>query len=85
LNPDTPERHDFSGNYATMIRDERYKLTVYHGHAVGELFDLHKDPGEFENLWHDPDYGAVRFDLMKRSFDALALAVDVGPKQVTYY
>jgi len=27
----------------------------------------------------------VRFDLMKKSFDALALAVDTGPKQTTRF
>jgi hypothetical protein len=49
------------------------------------LFDLEQDPGEFRNLWDDPDYRDVRFGLMKKSFDALAFAVDVGPEQVAYY
>lgn len=82
LNPDLPERTDFEGTYATMIRNQRYKLIVYHGHEVGELFDLQQDPGEFDNLWPNPDYAAVRFSLLKQSFDALAFAVDVGPRQI---
>jgi arylsulfatase len=85
LNPDVPGRDDFKGTYATMIRDNRYKLVVYHGHEIGELFDLRSDPWEFQNLWDDTDYAGVRFDLMKKSFDALAFAVDVGPEQVAYY
>jgi arylsulfatase len=82
LNPNLPERADFEGTYATMIRDQRYKLIVYHGHEMGELFDLQQDPGEFDNLWQNPDYAEVRFSLLKQSFDALALAVDVGPRQI---
>ena len=68
-----------------MIRDDRYKLVVYHGHEVGELFDLGTDPWEFENLWDDPAFKEARFRLMKRSFDALAFAVDLGPKQVAHF
>jgi arylsulfatase A-like enzyme len=85
LNPDVPGREHFNGSYATMLRDHRYKLVVYHGHDVGELFDLDEDPGEFENLWDSGAHEGVRFDLMKRSFDALAFAVDIGPRQITYW
>ncbi len=35
-----PGREDWEGSYATMIRTDRYKLVVYHGHDTGELFDL---------------------------------------------
>ncbi len=81
LNPDLPDRPGFGGTYATMIRNRNHKLINYHGHRIGELFDLGTDPGEFSNLWDDPDYAGVRFELMKQSFDALAFAVDVGPQQ----
>jgi len=79
LNP--AKRPWFEGSYATMVRDQRYKLVTYHGHETGELFDLDRDPAEFCNLWDKSDYRDVRFKLMKRSFDALAFALDVGPKQ----
>ncbi|MCZ6681095.1 MAG: sulfatase-like hydrolase/transferase [Candidatus Poribacteria bacterium] len=85
LNPEGPGREAFTGTYATMIRDARYKLSVYHDREAGELFDLQADAGEFSNLWDDPNYRGMRFDLMKKSFDALALAVDVGPKQVVQF
>jgi arylsulfatase len=71
--------------YGTMIRNRSHKLVVYHGHDHGELFDLEADPGEFDNLWDDPKYAQVRFDLIKQSFDELAFAVDTGPKQTTWY
>ncbi len=34
-----------------MYYDGRYKIVLYQGHSIGELYDLQKDPGEFENLW----------------------------------
>jgi hypothetical protein len=60
-------------------------LVSYHDRDVGELFDLVNDPGEFNNRWDDPTLVQVRFALMKQSFDALANAVDIGPKQVTQF
>lgn len=75
----------FEGSYATMLRDRHYKLVVYHGHDIGELFDLENDPGEFTNLWDDPDYVTVKLKLMKQSFDATAFALDIGPEQTTRY
>jgi arylsulfatase A-like enzyme len=72
-------------SYATMLRNRRYKIVNYHGHDLGELFDLKKDPYEFNNLWQDSAYADVRFELMKKSFDALAFAVDTGPPRVGRY
>jgi arylsulfatase A-like enzyme len=78
------EKDGFEGSYATMIRDARFKLVVYHGHGLGELFDLAIDPGEYNNLWDDPAYADVRFQLLLKNFDALAFAVDYGPEQKLY-
>ena len=70
------------GTFATMYRDERHKLVVYHGHGLGELYDLEEDPGEFENLWDDPKHQTLKVVLMQRSFDASMLAMDRGPERV---
>jgi hypothetical protein len=68
-----------------MLRTDRYKLNVYHGHEHGELFELEEDPHEFENRWDDPAYRDVRDELLKQSFDQLAFAVDRGPAQTGRY
>ena len=67
---------------ASMIRTRDFKYVQYHGHAPGELFDLKKDPGEFDNLWNDPAYADVRFTLARQAFDCMASAADTGPKRV---
>ena len=41
--------------HGTMFFDGRYKSIVYHGHDIGEIYDLATDPGEFHNLWDDPN------------------------------
>jgi hypothetical protein len=72
-----------NGSYGTMYRDRRYKLVVYHGHGLGELYDLENDPGEFDNLWDDPEHQTLKCDLLWRSFDASMLGgIDVGTRRI---
>ena len=70
------------GTFATMYRDGRYKLVMYHGHAHGELYDLEADPDEFENLWDVSSAQSLKVELMKRSYDASMLAMDRGPRRI---
>jgi arylsulfatase A-like enzyme len=53
----------------TLI-DGRYRLSVFQGTPWSELYDLHDDPGEFQNLWDMPAHAATRAAMMER----LALA-----------
>ncbi len=70
------------GTMATMFLDGRYKLSVYHNHGLGELYDLRDDPGEFTDLWDDPAHQAVKHELLRRSFDAAVLSLDKGPPRI---
>jgi hypothetical protein len=68
-----------------MLRNDRYKLAVYHGQETGELYDLQEDPDEFHNLWNDPEMQGLKHRLIKQLFDAVMLAVDEGIERVGSY
>jgi arylsulfatase A-like enzyme len=71
------------GSYATMYRDEQYKLTVYHDQQLGELYDLQADPWEFNDLWDHPDFQNVRNELILKSFNSHVMqTTDVGSTRI---
>ena len=66
-----------------MYRTRRYKLVVYHRNNLGELFDLEKDPHEFENLWDDPAAAETKNQLLLESFnDHVMKTTDVGSRRI---
>ena len=68
---------------ASMTYDGRYKMAVYHSHpGLGELYDLHNDPGEFENLWADPDHAGLKSDLLARHLDCMMKTIPAGPERI---
>lgn len=52
--------------YQQSLITERYKLIVYRDQAYGELYDLHRDPNQYTNLWDDPTSGSLKAELMHR-------------------
>ncbi len=81
------EFHDAQGlgddgrrmSVATMFRDARWKLVVYHSHGVGELYDLDDDPEELVNLWDTSSLAATKARLLEESFASTVLGGDPGP------
>jgi len=69
--------------YVTMWRNRQYKIIVYHGEEFGELYDLTRDPNEFENRWDDSEYRDVRYAMLKRCFDARVFAMDPLPPRIS--
>lgn len=71
--------------YATMYRDERYKLVTYHTADFGELYDMEADPREQNNLWEKAEYLPLVFKLTKRSYDLSAILERPGQNRIGRY
>ncbi len=68
--------------WTTMVRTKRYKLTVYHSlGGWGELYDLEKDPSEFENLWEEPRARGVKAEMHALLVARMSETVDPHPMQ----
>ncbi|MFD5311476.1 sulfatase-like hydrolase/transferase [Streptomyces ardesiacus] len=53
-----------------MLREDRYKLVV-NPDSVNELYDLHTDPDELQNVYAHPEQAEVRGRMMRRLYDVL--------------
>lgn len=72
--------------FATMYYDGRYKIVNYHGKDFGELYDHQNDPNEFDNLWDNPDYSALKAELIKKNFDsAIMKNMDYSLNRINEY
>ncbi|WP_176441757.1 sulfatase family protein [Granulicella rosea] len=64
---------------ATCVRTERYKCTYYQTLATGELYDLQKDPGEFDNLWNVPQHAGEQMAMMEHLLARMIQSTDPLP------
>lgn len=72
-----------TGTFGTMYRTKSHKLCVYHDKQLGELYDLERDPWEFNDLWDDADSQAIKNQLIREAFDAhVVLTTDMGSPRI---
>ncbi|MBD3306851.1 sulfatase-like hydrolase/transferase [candidate division KSB3 bacterium] len=71
--------------HGIMYFDGRYKIVIYQGHSVGELYDLQEDPGEFQNLWDRPEFLGLKTDLLHKAFDAYLKTSSAGIRRTAAY
>jgi arylsulfatase A-like enzyme len=71
--------------HGVMYYDGRYKISVYQGHNIGELYDLKADPGEFDNLWDKPENMELKAAMVRKAFDAYLLTSDAGIRRTERY
>jgi len=72
-------------SHGTMCFDGRYKMAVYHGHNLGELYDLQEDPEESNDLWDNPNYRELKCEILLKHFDAIMNTSSPGIHRVGDY
>ncbi len=63
-------RHNPTTVHLRTLITQRHKLTLYRGSSEGEMFDLHQDPDETCNLYHDPAHQETRASLLHQFLQA---------------
>jgi arylsulfatase A-like enzyme len=47
----------------TLIHKD-WRISIFEGEEIGELFDLNDDPNEMNNLWAEPNFAAKRSEML---------------------
>lgn len=61
------------------LQTARHRLSVYADADWGELYDLHEDPHELRNLWHDPAAEARRGELLMALSQTMIRHAETSP------
>jgi arylsulfatase len=75
----------YDASHGTMFFDGRFKLNMYHGHDLIELYDLQNDPHEFKDLWPDGVDEETRISLLMRAFEAAMSTSGAGIRRTKPY
>lgn len=67
------------------IRTQQWRMSYYPGLDYGELYDLERDPDEFENRWRDPKLEDVWRKLRDQLLDILITTHDPLPVRIEPY
>ncbi|MDR1625869.1 MAG: sulfatase-like hydrolase/transferase [Spirochaetia bacterium] len=71
--------------HGVMYFDGRYKVCVYQGHELGEIYDLEKDPGEFNDLWNEASFTAEKAELLHKAYSGYMSTSDAGIRRTHPY
>lgn len=64
--------------HAFMYYDGRYKVVIYQGHDLAEIYDLQEDPGEFDNLWFKEGYEDLKLELLQKAISGYMATSSAG-------
>ncbi|MDG2034570.1 MAG: DUF4976 domain-containing protein, partial [Rhodospirillales bacterium] len=62
----------------TLVTED-WRVSLYDGSDLAEMYDLRSDPHEMNNLWNDTDHIAVQAALMERMAREMIHYTDLSP------
>jgi arylsulfatase A-like enzyme len=71
-------KHMPDQTHGVMYFDGRYKVCIYEGHTEAEIYDLERDPGEFDDLWDEPSFETGKSELLHDAFSGYMSTSDAG-------
>jgi len=71
--------------HSTMHLDGRFKVSIHYGLNLGEIYDLESDPGEFNDLWDEPDFQRKKVGLLIDHMEAMASTISPGIRRIKDY
>jgi arylsulfatase A-like enzyme len=71
--------------HGVMYFDGTYKVCIYEGHDVGEIYNLEKDPHEFENLWFSTQHQALKCELLHKAYMGYLSTITPGVERTGVY
>jgi arylsulfatase A-like enzyme len=77
-NPKAKHKQAVHSEFPTvkMVRTDNYKLVHYPNAPYGELYDLSRDPNEFDNVYSDASQAEARSQMYKHLSDWLISSQD---------
>ena len=70
---------DVPARVRTLVHGQ-WRLSIYLGHAWGELYDRSVDPHDTNNLWTSPEHVAIKADLLAELAQQLTALMDESPR-----
>ena len=55
--------------YQKMVVTDRYKAVYYYKQSYGELYDLHADPDQYNNLWDEKEFQELKRNILFQLFE----------------
>jgi arylsulfatase len=69
----------------SCVRTSQWKLTLCDKPRTGELYDLEKDPGEFNNLWNNRHYKDQQEMMLQNLVARMIETTDPLPERHTLW